>query len=51
MADEYFFVCLDCGQKETGETDCLKHTEKYGHTDFCDEQGHLYCPLEDDELN
>lgn len=30
------YQCSECGQEETGETDCLKHALKYGHKEFYD---------------
>jgi hypothetical protein len=55
------YKCIECEREETGETDCLKHTLKYGHKWFIDfesltrdqvESGEvpLYCPLDDPDI-
>ena len=46
------YVCRECGQEQTGETDCLKHAQKYGHEWFIDREdgGSWYRPEADVEL-
>ena len=47
----YGYRCRECGQEETGETDCLKHAQKYGHREFINlETGEWYYPEYDPEL-
>jgi len=54
------YQCVECGQEETGETDCLKHALKYGHREFYDLEADWngqrwsrppkYCPLDDPDI-
>lgn len=46
------YKCRECGQEQSGETDCLKHAQKYGHTEFIDTErpGEWYYPEYDPEL-
>jgi len=44
------YQCVECGREETGETDCLKHALKYGHKEFLDSEGSIYCPLDDPDI-
>ena len=44
------YICLDCGDIQEREYDCLKHAEKYGHFEFKDEEGEIFNPLKDDRL-
>ena len=46
------YQCVQCGDEEYGEADCLKHADKYGdHYIFTDLiNGGLYNPYKDEEL-
>lgn len=46
------YQCRECGQEQSGETDCLKHAQKYGHWEFIDTErpGEWYYPEHDLEL-
>ena len=44
------YICQECGESFTGETDCLKHAEKYGHLTFDDAEGGEYEPLADSDI-
>lgn len=49
-ADAIRYTCDDCGDEFNGETDCLKHANKYDHRDFTDIDGEPYSPYSDPEL-
>ena len=48
--DSYIFICDDCGDEFNGETDCLKHADRYAHHHFKHPDGGNYNPHEDEEL-
>jgi len=45
------WTCKDCDDIFNGQTDCLKHADKYAHHEFIDPEGKDYNPYRDEELN